>query len=188
VTDRDTDGQAAFAVRFFLLSVTVFGVAALLAGVLIHFAPPAARAGRLPFPRVFWVSSLFHFFGSVALSRALGHVRVEKQEPFRRSLLAGLGAGILFVAVQSYGLWCLLQGQNAGEVATGASAFIFVFAVLHALHVGLAMLFLVFVTLRGFADRYDHEYFWGVTVCAYFWHFLGAVWLCILVVFAFAML
>lgn len=188
MTDRDTDGQAAFAVRYFLLSVTIFGVAALLAGVLIHFAPPAVRPDRLPFPPAFWVSSLLLFFGSVALSRALSHVRVEKQAAFRRTLLAALGAGTLFIAVQSYGLWCLLQGQNPSEVATGASAFIVVFAVLHALHVSLAMLFLVFVTLRGFADRYDHEYFWGVTVCAYFWHFLGVVWLCILTVFAFAML
>jgi cytochrome c oxidase subunit III len=47
-------------------------------------------------------------------------------------------------------------------------------------------LFLVFVTVQGFADRYDHEYYWGVLVCACFWHALGIVWLAILFVLVIA--
>jgi hypothetical protein len=39
------------------------------------------------------------------------------------------------------------------------------------------------VTLGALADRYDHEYFWGVSLCAWFWHALGIVWVCILIVF-----
>jgi hypothetical protein len=55
---------------------------------------------------------------------------------------------------------------------------------LHAMHFTLALMFLVWVTLGAFADRYDHEYFWGVVVCAWFWHALGIAWGCILIVFA----
>jgi len=38
----------------------------------------------------------------------------------------------------------------------------------------------VYVTVQALADRYDHEYYWGVTLCAWFWHALGLVWCVIL--------
>ena len=50
----------------------------------------------------------------------------------------------------------------------------------------MALLFVVFVTVNGFADRYDHEYYFGVRVCTAFWHILCVVWLAILGVFAIA--
>ena len=50
----------------------------------------------------------------------------------------------------------------------------------------VATLFLSLVAVRTFADRYDHEYYWGVSVVAWFWHALGIVWLAILAVFAIA--
>ena len=59
------------------------------------------------------------------------------------------------------------------------------FAVLHVLHFTVAMMFLVYVMLRSFQDRYDHEYYFGVTVCTWFWHVLGIVWVAILLVFYF---
>ncbi len=44
----------------------------------------------------------------------------------------------------------------------------------------VAVLVLVYVIVQGLSNRYDHEYYWGVVVCTYFWHALGWVWLCIL--------
>jgi cytochrome c oxidase subunit III len=41
----------------------------------------------------------------------------------------------------------------------------------------------VWVTLSALSDRYDHEYYWGVKICALFWHALGIVWLVILMAF-----
>jgi heme/copper-type cytochrome/quinol oxidase subunit 3 len=83
-------------------------------------------------------------------------------------------------------LLCLIGNQVAEDVQTGANAFIVIIGILHAMHFSLALLFLVWVTLNALADRYDHEYSWGVALCAWFWHGLGIVWLCILVVIAIA--
>jgi heme/copper-type cytochrome/quinol oxidase subunit 3 len=49
------------------------------------------------------------------------------------------------------------------------------------------VLFLAFVATRAQADRYDHEYYWGASICAYFWHALGIAWLFILAIFAIAL-
>ena len=93
-----------------------------------------------------------------------------------------LGAGTLFVGSQTYALTCLIHQQTPEEAQIGAGAFVAVIAALHAMHFVVALMFLVFITVQAFEDRYDHEYYWGVTVCAWFWHILGIIWGMVLVV------
>ncbi|MEX1098084.1 MAG: cytochrome c oxidase subunit 3 [Planctomycetales bacterium] len=182
VLDDDRQVRAAFAARFIGVAAAVLALAAGLAVLIIRLAGPADTASRMPI--AFQLSTLLLFGGSAALHRAVHHVRRERQPRFRRALVAGLAAGVLFVGVQSYGLWNLLRQGDPEHAATSAIEFVFTAAALHGLHFTLALLFLVFVTLQAFADRYDHEYYWGVVCCAWFWHALGAIWLAILGVLA----
>lgn len=183
LTHRRSPRQSELALWFFLLAAGVIGVAAGLAEALIVVAGRPATT-TFYFPPAFVFSTLFLIGGSVFLHRSVEAVRVEKQKRFRRSLVAALVCGTLFVAVQSYALWCLMSVQVPAEASVSASTFVFTFAVLHAIHFSVALLCLVFISLHGFTDRYDHEYYWGVTVCGWFWHALLVVWLVILGVFA----
>lgn len=177
--------QSEFALRFFFTAVGVFCSAGGLAWGLAKLAREGASVQEpLHIPPPLWVSTLLLAIGSAFLLRAAHHVRLERQPTFRRSLLVALAAGTLFVGVQTYGLWSLVRGIPAEDVATGASAFVLAAAVLHGLHFTLALLFLIFVTLRALADRYDHEYSWGVTICGLVWHALFVMWIVILAVFA----
>lgn len=176
VMTRRKSTQSTFAVRFFVTTLMVGAVAALLARILVQFA--GHRASGFPLP--FLMSTAFLGFGSWSLHCSIQHVRIERQRPFRRWLLIALSAGIGFVSTQSYALWWLLQDYDPQQVATGATAFVFVFAALHGLHFTVALMFLVFITLHAFSDRYDHEYYGGVQYCSWFWHALGGVWLAIL--------
>lgn len=178
--------QSQFAVCYFFASVAVFLVSGAMAYSLVQFVEFEPTQGQLTFPRAFFVSSILLVIGSFSLHRALFCVQRERQQPFRRSLLIANLAGAFFVGVQIYGLRCMLLNQIPSDASTGANAFTFVFAALHGLHFIVAVMFLVFVTLRALADRYDHEYYWGVTVCTWFWHTLGIVWIAILAVFAIA--
>jgi len=145
-------------------------------------------ANRHGSPPAFLVSSVLLLIGSASLSQACGFVRHERQRPFRRHLLLSLVVGTLFVATQTYALTWLIRRQPPEDVQVGTVAFVAVMAALHAMHFVIALLFLVFVTVRAFADRYDHEYYWGVTICTWFWHILGIVWLLVLAVIAIASL
>ena len=177
--------------HFFLLAGIVFGIACMSGWVLIELSS-GTEPGDFHFPRVFWLSSISLITGSIALERASLFVSREQQKPFRSNLIIALVSGAFFVALQIYGMWILLRSQETEfafataetAVALGVKPYVFVAAFLHAMHFFLALLFLVYVTLNGIADRYDHEYYWGVRVCAWFWHGLGIVWLMILVVFA----
>ncbi|MGE3313676.1 MAG: heme-copper oxidase subunit III [Planctomycetaceae bacterium] len=179
---RRTQGE--FVLRLFGVGVAVFGSAGILGALLVRFAYLPPESPRLQFPLPFFASTVCLAGVSFSLHRAAYFVRREKQRPFRRALVVALVSATLFVGVQSYGLRWLAQWQVPEEASTGAASFVFAIAALHALHVAVALMFLIFVTMRGHDDRYDHEWNWGVIVCAWFWHFLGWIWFVILGVFA----
>jgi len=179
--DSSRTTTSGFATRFFLAGLGIFSASAALAAVLAVAAPPVpGRSGQLPW--VFAVTTVLLGIASGLLHRGLHMVRLERQRPFRRCLMYALVAGASFVGIQAYGLICLIVAYQPVNPQTGVTAFAFVFAAMHGLHVIVALLFLLFVSLRALADRYDHEYYWGVTVTTWFWHALGIVWLAILLV------
>lgn len=133
----------------------------------------------IQFPAAFGVSTLLLMIGSATLQNASRHIRCERQRMFRRRMFQSLVIGISFVMFQTQGLWFLLRQQESGQTI-GLSGGAFAFILMHGVHFMVALLFVVFVLLQGLAGRYDHEYSWGVTFCAWFWHFLGIVWLMII--------
>ena len=172
--------RSTFARRFFWLTLFVFGLGGGLARLLViwHGRPLPRIKGH--FPPAFALSTCLLLAGSFALHRALESCRNEKARSFRRYLLWGLTAGTLFVGIQIYGLWYLILSQQPEDASTGVTAFVVCLAALHGLHFTVALMFLTWVTIKGFAARYDHEYYWGVQVCVWFWHALGIAWLAVL--------
>lgn len=174
--------QSEFALRFFAVSMTLLLLALGLSQTLLAVFPTTTHRGPTHFSSAFAVSTGLLLLGSMGMSRAVGAVKREKQRLFRRSLAATLAMGTLFVGVQTFALTSLIRQQPHDEAQTGAGAFVAVMATLHAMHFLGAMLCLTYVSVLAFADRYDHEYYWGVTFCAWFWHALGVVWGVILLV------
>jgi cytochrome c oxidase subunit 3 len=178
--------EGRLALRFVFVSAGIYLIAGAVALALSRLVPFRPVPGQVVFPSVFWWTTVLLAVGSGSLQFAVTCVHRERQRPFRRSLLCALVAGTLFVGVQSYGLACMARNQVPDDAQTGANAFITVLAAIHAMHFALALMFLVWVTLNALADKYDHEYSWGVSVCAWFWHGLGVVWVLILVIFSIA--
>jgi len=172
--------------RFVISAAVIYVAVGLAAWLLIRVLPLPQSANEAIFPPVFWLSTGLLIAASVMMQRALYFVRLERQPRFRKSLLVALGLGASFVALQSYGLACMIRHQSPGEVETGANAFLTMLAALHAMHVTLALMLLIWVTLSAVVDRYDHEYYLGPLFCAWFWHGLGIVWMLIMTIFLIA--
>lgn len=185
---RNADGISRQALQFFALAIVAMGFAAILFGLLCRFLGKPHIEEQVLFPPAFAVSSALLVLGSFSLHRAVVFVRVEKQRQFRFWLIVSLFLGSLFMGVQSYALWLIFPTERAYETATlGVSAFVLCLTTLHGLHFGVAVLFVAFTISRARANRYDHEYHWGVQACAWFWHFLVVVWVAIMAVIAIAL-
>ena len=142
---------------------------------------------KLHLPMAFQFGTALLAVGSVCLHNAHTNVRFEHQTQFRRSLLLALAAAMLFVSVQSYGMWSLIKSISPQlEMQTSVHGMVIMFAAIHVMHVIVAQSVLLWVTLSAVADRYDHEYYWGVTFAAWCWHVLGIIWIGILCIFAIA--
>lgn len=183
--NRQLQQPGAFAVVFFLLSAIVLSVALGMAWAAEHLTPGRSSSDSIAVIVSFLISTGLLVTGSVLLIRASAFVRVERQPEFRRSLVGALVAGTAFVSVQAYGLQSLISANSTG-ITTGVRHAAFAFILLHAIHVIVALLCVVFIYLRALTDHYDHEYSWGVTFCGWFWHGLGIVWLAIAAVFTVA--
>lgn len=174
------------ALRLFAIAIFVLGTATISAYALSQSLPAQTPEAIAGYPPAFALSTVCLLCGCWCLSRAQASVLRERQAEFRARLIQALIAGTGFVAVQTFALSHFFRQQSAVQAATGATAFVAVAASLHGVHFLVAWLFLLFIVLQAFADRYDHEYHWGVTFCGWFWHALGIVWIAVLLVMAIA--
>ncbi len=182
--------KSELALRFFVLSVGLLLVAMLTGFAAVRVFPAAERPGGVSMPFAFWISTMLLAACSVTLQRAAWRVRVQRLDSFRRLLAWSLLSGTIFVGVQACGLNVLVQNQTPVHSAqpesaeTGANAFVVMVAGMHGVHIVVALLFIAWVTVNAYGNRYDHEYSSSVTFCAWFWHALSIVWLVILSLFA----
>ena len=183
--NRLLQSRSNLALCFFLLSAATLTIAFGGAWLLIRLRSFVPTGQKFLFPPEFVVSTLLLMVGSATLQNARLHVRCERQRIFRRRLMQSLFCWITFVMVQTQGLWCLLAQKDAARTI-GLRDGAFAFALMHGVHFIVALLFVAFVFLQGLANRYDHEYSWDVTFCAWFWHALGIIWLVIVAGFVIA--
>lgn len=183
LADRQVINRTRRTLRFIGLSLTVYLSAGIIAGLAIEWLPERPAGRETFFPPVFVATTGILVAGSMSLHRAVQCVRVEKQQRFRAALVRSLILGVLFVGLQAYGLRTMIRHQVPGEVQTGSNAFLTMLSGLHAMHFTVALWWLLWITLCAFEDRYDHEYYWGVLACGWFWHVLGIIWGLVLLVF-----
>lgn len=161
----------------------IAATALVLVAVLFVGLSAAAIFGvpdRRELPGIFLLSTALLVVVSVGLAKSERLAKRERQVKLRRALLVCLAAALAFLVVQALALDGLVGEIEPKDSAMGPTAFVFVAVALHALHATAAVLWLIYITLRGFAGRYDHESRLGLILCAWCWHAMGVVWVVIL--------
>ncbi len=69
---------------------------------------------------------------------------------------------------------------KATETADVASSFLFIITFLHVLHVLVALIYLLRVTIHSFSGRFTSNEYTSLLTGSIFWHFLGLLWLYLL--------
>ena len=134
------------------------------------------RAGTGPywqpvaFPPVLWLSTAIIVLSSVTFETARRVFRRGRPRLALRFLLATAALGLAFLAAQ-FDAWRELVKQGAYMMDNPHGAFFYIFTGLHAAHLLGGLIALFVLILRRQKRRRE-----VMDVAAYYWHFLGVLW------------
>ncbi|WP_164101735.1 cytochrome c oxidase subunit 3 [Candidatus Laterigemmans baculatus] len=168
----------------FLTSLLMF----FLGSILIYVLYAVARRGEPqtlePLPATFLLSTALLLAISGVLHVATRAVRREQRRRLVLLLAGSVVAALAFMALQMFAMWEMMsKPEFTATPHKGVFGMVIVLAVLHGLHVAGGVIALALVASRAAIGRYDHERYWAIDFSAMYWHFLDAIWLCMLVAF-----
>jgi cytochrome c oxidase subunit 3 len=155
----------------------------MFAGIFFIYAALRARAPEWPplgmprFPTGWaWGSTAAICASSVAFDRGLVALRAGNQELFKKLLSGTIVLGCAFLQLQ---LLVWMQVRNLGVYMTSGvyGSIFFGFTYLHAAHIVAGLMALAWVQYRARKGHYTAHNWFNVRSVAYFWHFVGAVWI-----------
>lgn len=137
-----------------------------------------------PQPRLLWANTAALVLASVALHRAVRAARQGRRDAVASNLLAGGGAGLLFVLGQLLA-WRELAGAGYLPANNPADAFYYLITALHGIHLlgGLVALGRTGARLRRASLAGLRQ---SVELCAAYWHFLLLAWIVLFFTLAFS--
>jgi cytochrome c oxidase subunit III len=134
-------------------------------------------------PSVIYLNTVALLLSSITLEKARSRATSGSRPQLRNGLpwiAATLILGLVFVAGQ-YLVWRQLAAQGLYLATTSNSSFFYVFTVMHALHVlgGIVALTYLIGQITSRPARPRWSLFEGAAI---YWHFMGLLWLYLLVV------
>lgn len=129
-------------------------------------------------PQAFFVSTVIIIFSSLTYIFAKASVKKDNQKKATTWLLATLGLGIAFIALQFYGFSQMLETGYyfTGPTSNIKMSYIFLIAFVHILHVVAGLISLLVVLFNQVRGKYSSSNFLGLELGATFWHFLDVLW------------
>jgi heme/copper-type cytochrome/quinol oxidase subunit 3 len=168
-----------------LVSISVLFIATVVALLVTRAqapAPTVASVHELPWGVA--ASTLFLGALSWVLQRSLSAIRSNRFEQCQRALTGGGALALAFLVGQAFNANRVLASEAGLEPHSLFLVSFFVLIGVHALHVvgGLVPLALVYVkVIRREYSSSRHE---GLKLCVQYWHYLGVVWMFLLLVIA----
>ncbi len=164
----------------FLVSLTVLFVASIVAYLITRYNHSHWAAVEAHLPLSLLAGALPLAATSLTLELAKRAIKRNDQDGLRTELKrAGLYA-FGFLAVQTYN-WIIVMNASS-DPNHALSLFVFYMLTgLHALHVVGGFVPLAIVLQRAYAREYSSSRCEGVKLCTQYWHFLGVVWVALMI-------
>jgi cytochrome c oxidase subunit III len=164
------------------------GIAAGIVSILMFFMALASaflvRKGSsadwvaVRIPRILWVNTIVLLASSATIELARKRLAAQDLSGFKRYWNFSAVLGVLFLTGQVLA-WRQLESQGIYLASNPASSFFYIFTGAHALHLLGGVGALLYVALRNF-DRAKVSRGIAAEVTSYYWHFLDALWIFLL--------
>jgi cytochrome c oxidase subunit 3 len=140
---------------------------------------------KIPLPPQVWVNTLILLASSLTLELARRSVKADKVAALRQWLVITAVLGIAFVSGQIL-LWREMTASGVLLSSTLHSSFFYVLSGIHALHILGGLTALAMVSVKAWSGKLSSISFEPLRLCATYWHFMGGVWLYLILLLVFA--
>ncbi len=162
-----------------------FGIASLImsfAGWTSAYVVSSTREDWLQdfqLPNAFIVSTIFIIVSSLTFILAKNAIKKDNRSQTTLFLVATLLLGLFFIYNQFRGFQEIIDaGYNfTGPTSNVTMSYIYLIAVVHILHVVVAIISLLVVIYNHFKQRYSAQNLLGLELAETFWHFVDILWL-----------
>jgi cytochrome c oxidase subunit III len=137
-----------------------------------------------PLPRLLWVNTVVLVASSLALELARRALRSGRRAVFNGYWTGATILGGLFLCGQ-YLAWRQLNAAGIYLATNPSSSFFFLLTCVHAVHLVGGISALGYIDMQALLLRLGPGKRTAVDVSAYFWHFLDAIWIYLMVLFFF---
>jgi cytochrome c oxidase subunit 3 len=137
-----------------------------------------------PLPRILWANTAVLVASSLALELARRALRAGRRAAFNRYWTGGTILGALFLGGQ-YAAWRQLNDAGIYLASNPSSSFFFLLTCVHAVHLMGGISALGYIDVQALRLQLGPGKRTAVDVCAYFWHFLDAIWIYLMALFFF---
>jgi len=156
-------------------SMSVLFLATIIGFWFTRVTSPHYRAPGLPdLPKGLLLSTLLIGLTSLCIWQAQLGIKRNQLEGLKRWLYAAGALASLFLLTQTANWFVMRPPSDANSLYI---ATFFLLTGVHALHVLGGFFPLGFVLYHAVRRHYSSSSHEGLTLCAQYWHFLGAVWL-----------
>lgn len=140
----------------------------------VTWPPPSQADVRLPIG-ITGLNTIVLLLSGYTMLQGLRAIRQDRQRELRNWLFATGILGIIFLVVQG-SEWVRLV-HHGFTLSSGVYGSVFYVLIgCHALHVLVAVLWLLAVFTRAIAGRFSANRYVGVEVCAIYWAFVVVLW------------
>jgi cytochrome c oxidase subunit 3 len=152
----------------------------------------SAETISLAIPSIFYIDTFILVVGSFALHFAAKAFKDDEIDRYKICLYVAMLSGITFLIGQIGG-WVALADSGFGITEHKSSAFLYVISGIHALHIIGGLVFLSYIFIQAskrlqepalaivyFTDPLPKQH---LRLMKFYWHFLGGIWLYLLVFF-----
>jgi len=140
---------------------------------------------HLQLPPMVWVNTLILLASSLTFDLARRAVKTDSMPIVRVWLGVTAVLGVVFVCGQIL-LWRQMTASGLLLTSTLHSSFFYVLSGVHAVHILGGLIGLSWVSVQAWSGRFSSISFEPLRLCANYWHFMGGVWLYLLLLLVFA--
>lgn len=170
-----------------LLWISMVGMGMAFAGLSSAYIVRQADTDWLTFdmPVPFYYSALIILASHITMIAAQKAVKKNSLITVKNMVAATLVLGLLFVGSQFYAYSYMVE-RGLHLVGTNvSSSFVYVLTGFHLAHLIAGIIVLSVTFFQASRNKYNAENHLGLSLSATFWHFLGALWIYLVLFLAF---